>query len=192
MANTVYNSTDIETTITNAGTISSNITSLTESVSKEISAIDLRVFNYFDCFSDAKSSNGYLVDEVATVDSFKDWMTDTYADFTKTKTHVEEMSGTGTTDLTLAEAAAKFPSINVDPSKTSPYDLTSDAWENLSTEDKKAIEAKLKELGFTDEEIQAIKDGNASVNRTTLNKLNSALEKLNNEGSDVRQVILEQ
>ena len=63
---------------------------------------------------------------------------------------------------------------------------------NLSTEDKKAIEAKLKELGFTDEEIQAIKDGNASVNRTTLNKLNSALEKLNNEGSDVRQVILEQ
>ena len=192
MANTVYNSTDIETTITNAGTISSNITSLTESVSTEISAIDLRVFNYFDCFSDAKSSNGYLGDEVTTVDSFKDWMTETYADFTKTKTAVDGMSGTGIPDLSLSEQFEQFPSINVDPSKTTPYDLTAEAWETLSTEDKKAIEAKLKELGFTDDEIQAIKNGNASVNRTTLNKLNSALEKLNNDGSDVRQVILEQ
>ena len=191
MANTVYNSTDIETTITNAGTISSNITSLTESVSTEISAIDLRVFNYFDCFTDAKNSNGYLGDEVATVDSFKDWMTETYADFSKTKATVEGMSGTGTTDLTLTEAAKEYPTINVDPSKISPYDLTSAAWNKLSTEEKKAIEAKLKELGFTDKEIQGIKDGNASVSKVTHEKLSSALAKLNQGGSDVRQVILE-
>ena len=33
--------------------------------------------------------------------------------------------------------------------------------------------------------------GKAVVNKTTLDKLDSALTKLNNEGSDVRQVILE-
>ncbi|MBQ8534379.1 MAG: hypothetical protein IJ463_01700 [Bacilli bacterium] len=192
MANSVYNTTDIETTITNAGKISTNLTTLTDDVVEKLGNIDIRVYEYFDCFEAAKTSNTALSGDISTVDSFKTWMTEAYSDFTATKTHVDGMSGTGIPDLTLSEQFEQFPSINVDPSKTTPYDLTAEAWEALSTEDKKAIEAKLKELGFTDEEIQAIKDGNASVNRTTLNKLNSALEKLNNEGSDVRQVILEQ
>ena len=45
---------------------------------------------------------------------------------------------------------------------------------------------------MTDEEIQGIKDGNASVSKVTHEKLSSELEKLNQSGSDVRQVILEQ
>ena len=72
--------------------------------------------------------------------------------------------GTTTTNLNLFK-----------PELTDPADITrlNPNWDKL------------------DEEIQAIKDGNASVSKAKLDKLDAALTKLNNEGSDVRQVILE-
>ena len=189
--NKVYNIDDFETVISNTSTISTNITSTADAIDTVVTGVDRRVYDYYNFFKDLSDKSQTLRLEETTATNFGTWMSDSYTEFMGVKATVDGMSGTGTTDLTLAEAAAEFPSINVDPSKTTPYDLTSDAWENLSTEDKKAVEAKLKELGFTDEEIQAIKDGNASVNKITHEKLSGALEKLNNQGTDVRQVILE-
>ena len=191
MATVNYNPADMETVIANSTTISANITSTADAIDGVISGVDARVYDYFEFFKEMNEKSGALRWEETNANGFGSWMSGTYDEFMNVKSNVEGDSGKGIPDLTLPEAHEKFPSINVDPSKVTPYDLTSKAWENLSTEDKKAIEAKLKELGFTDEEIQAIKDGNASVNKTILDKLDSALTKLNNEGSDVRQVILE-
>ena len=184
----VYNPADIETTITNAGTISTNISSMTETVSSQIGSLDRRVFNFFAEFGTLKSDGNSLGNETATVDSFKSWMTDTYADYNRTKSGLPSPTGpTGLEPISDTEFRLGDPITPGTPS----YEITAEAWEAFSAEEKKAIEAKLKELGFTDEEIQAIKDGKAVVNKTNLDKLDSALTKLNNEGSDVRQVILE-
>ena len=187
-----YNTTDIETVITNSSTISTNITSTADAIDGVVGAVDRRVYDYFEFFKEMEEKSSALRWEESNANGFGSWMSDTYSDFLTVKANTEGTAGKGVPDLTLPEAHQQFPSINVDPNSVTPYDLTSQAWENLSTEDKKAIEAKLKELGFTDEEIQAIKDGNASVNKTVLDKLDSALTKLNNEGSDVRDVILKQ
>lgn len=189
MSTTVtYDPAKIELTIENAGTISSNISTLTESVSSQIGALDIRVYDYFADFKSTKTSSKTLSDETATVDSFKDWMSSTYDDYNRTKGGLP--SPTGTPDLDLPGEDTQFRWGDI--SATTPtYSLTAEAWEAFSAEEKTAMEAKLKELGFTEEEIQAIKDGKAVVNKTTLDKLDSALTKLNNEGSDVRQVILE-
>ena len=191
MATVNYNPADMETVITNSTTISTNITSTADAIDGVISGVDTRVYDYFEFFKEMNEKSSALRWEETNANGFGSWMSDTYDEFKNVKGNVVGNSGKGIPDLTLPEAHETFPSINVDPNKVTPYDLTSEAWEKFSTEDKKAIEAKLKELGFTDEEIQAIKDGNASVNKTTLDKLDSALTKLNNEGSDVRQVILE-
>ena len=188
---TTYNKADMETVMSNSSTILSNITSTSDTIDTVVGGVDRRVYDYYEFFRELEERGGYLRGDESNARDFGTWMSDTYNDFMVVKTDTEGDSGKGIPDLTLPEAHEKFPSINVDPSKVTPYDLTSKAWENLSTEDKKAIEAKLRELGFTEKEIQAIKDGNASVNKTTLDKLDSALTKLNNEGSDVRKVILE-
>ena len=189
MSNTVvYDPAKIELTIENSGTISSNISTITESVSSQIGALDIRVYNYFASFGQARTSSRTLANETSTVDSFKSWMTDTYADYTRT------LGGLPTPgdpkDLTPGSDTEFRIGDPITPG-TPSYELTAEAWDKFTTEEKKAMEAKLKELGFTDEEIQAIKDGKAVVNKTNLDKLDSALTKLNNEGSDVRQVILE-
>ena len=189
--NMKYNVDDFETVISNTTTISTNITSTADAIDTVVTGVDKRVYDYYNFFKDLSDKSQALRLEETTATNFGTWMSDTYTEFMGVKTKVEEMSGTGTTDLTLTEAAEEYPTINVDPTKISPYDLTSAAWNDLSTEDKKAIEAKLKELGFTEEEIQGIKDGNASVSKVTHEKLSSELEKLNQSGSDVRQVILE-
>lgn len=190
MSNVIYDPAKIEATIQNASVISTNITSLTENVSSQINALDSRVYSYFSSFCDLKNSSKSLNDEIPTVDSFKNWMTDTYADYNRTRNQVGNSSGKGANaDITPGEEI-QFRTGDI-PVGTPTYEITAEAWDNLSTEDKKVIEAKLKELGFTDEEIQKIKDGNAVVNKTVLDKLSTELTKLNNNGSDVRQVILE-
>ena len=191
MATVNYNTADMETVITNSTTISTNITTTADAIDGIVGSVDKRVYDYFEFFKEMNEKSGALRWEETNANGFGAWMNDTYDAFKTVKANVESESGKGIPDLTPSDAHKEFPSINVDPSKVTPYDLTSDAWENLSTEDKKAIEAKLKELGFTDKEIQAIKDGNASVSKAKLDKLDAALTKLNNEGSDVRQVILE-
>ena len=184
----VYDPAKIELTIENAGTISSNISTITESVSSQIGSLDIRVYNYFASFGKARSSSRTLANETTTVDSFKSWMTDTYDDYTRTLGGLP--SAPGPTDLDVgSDTQFRWGDISA---TTPTYSLTAEAWDKFTAEEKKAMEAKLKELGFTDEEIQAIKDGNAVVNKTTLDKLDSALTKLNNEGSDVRDVILKQ
>lgn len=189
MSTTVtYDPAKIELTIENAGTISSNIASLTESVSAEINSLDIRVFDYFGDFAGTRSDARTLSDETATVDSFKAWMTSTYEDFERTRGSLPTPEGPKDLDVTGDGPQFRWGDIGA---TTPTYSLTAEAWDKFTTEEKKAMEAKLKELGFTDEEIQAIKDGKAVVNKTTLDKLDSALTKLNNEGSDVRQVILE-
>lgn len=191
MANVIYNSTDIETVISNSTIISNNISSTADAIDGIVGGVDRRVYDYFEFFRELNDKSNALRWEESNANGFGSWMNDTYNSFLTVKGEVESNSGKGASDLPISDSNAQFPSVNVDPTKVTPYDLTSDAWDKLSTEDKKVIEAKLRELGFTDKEIQAIKDGNASVNKTVLDKLCTELIKLNNNGSDVRQVILE-
>ena len=191
MATANYNKADMETVISNSATILTNITTTADSIDGIVGSVDRRVYDYFEFFKELHDKSSYLRYEETNANNFGNWMTDTYNAFLSVKSQTEGSAGKGPTDLPIVEAGQEFPTINVDPTTIDPYKITSTAWDNLSTEDKKAIEAKLKELGFTDEEIQAIKDGNSSVNKTVLDKLDSALQKLNNDGSDVRQVILE-
>ena len=143
--NIKYNVDDFETVISNTTTISTNITSTADAIDTVVTGVDRRVYDYYNFFKDLNDKSQTLRLEETTATNFGTWMSDTYTDFMGVKTKVEEISGTGTTDLTLTEAAEEYPTINVDPTKISPYDLTSAAWNDLSTEDKKAIEAKLKE-----------------------------------------------
>ena len=71
--------------------------------------------------------------------------------------------------------------------KAEQFPLDPEVWENLSGSEKESIVKKLKELGFTDEEINNIKDGKVSVDKVRLEELASQLEKLYKLDPSIRQ-----
>ncbi len=186
-----YNLDDMQTVMDNTVIISGKITSTADAIDGVVGGVDKRVYDYFEFFKELEEKSNCLRFEEENANGFGNWMNDTYSAYLGVKGQVEGNSGGGTTPITGPGEDSPFSFTDL-PAGTPSYGLTAAAWESFSAEDKKAMEAKLKELGFTDEEIKAIKDGSAVVNKTTLDKLDAALTKLNGEGSDVRDVILKQ
>ena len=80
----------------------------------------------------------------------------------------------------------KFASTSIG---TSDYAIDSEKWANLPASEKEKITSKLREVGFTDDEIQQIINGQKPVSRYMVDKMSIELEELLKNNASLRQRI---
>ncbi len=71
------------------------------------------------------------------------------------------------------------------------YRISKEDWDRLTPEEQEAIKAKLKEAGYTDDEINKIITGSIGVSSVLLSATSKLLESAIKENPDVRNYILE-
>lgn len=207
MSNRTYNEDELNGLVENASKISQNLEAISKDTTKYYNKIDSRILRKFsDTFSQINNYNGKIQNDIDNVDTYGNWLSQTLDDYTGTRTNVEGMTpdlsdiSADVGDTSLGEGDASLKDLSSISSiigsavgglgsadKAEQFPLDPEAWENLSGSEKEAIVKKLKELGFTDEEINNIKDGKVSVDKVRLEELASQLEKLYKLDPSIRQ-----
>jgi hypothetical protein len=213
MATAVYNDSEIEESIENSGTVSSNVSSIIDATSTFLNSMDKRIKEYYpEAFDKISTQNTYLNDNVGNVDSFRTWLSDTYNDYTDTNAAVNDLANDASTytgDSSLdstatgdGDAAAVTTSSIVGGLESvvggqgsadgvENYYIDPELWADLPGSEKTAIETKLKEVGYSDAEILQIKNGELPVDKTKLESLSSELEELYKKDPTIRQTIID-
>lgn len=207
MSNRTYNEDELNGLVENSSKISQNLEAISKDTTKYYNKIDSRILRKFnDTFSQINNYNGKIQNDIDNVDTYGNWLSQTLDDYTGTHTNVEGMTpdlsdiSADVGDTSLGEGDASLKDLSSISSiigstvgglgsadKAEQFPLDPETWENLSGSEKEAIVKKLKELGFTDEEINNIKDGKVSVDKVRLEELASQLEKLYKLDPSIRQ-----
>lgn len=207
MSNRTYNEDELNGLVENSSKISQNLEAISKDTTKYYNKIDSRILRKFsDTFSQINNYNGKIQNDIDNIDTYGNWLNQTLEDYTGTRTSVEDMTpdlsdiSADVGDTSLGEGDASLKDLSSISSiigstvgglgsadKAEQFPLDPEAWENLSGSEKEAIVKKLKELGFTDEEINNIKDGKVSVDKVRLEELASQLEKLYKLDPSIRQ-----
>ncbi len=207
MSNRTYNEDELNSLVENSSKISQNLEAISKDTTKYYNKIDSRILRKFsDTFSQINNYNGKIQNDIDNVDTYGNWLSQTLDDYTGTRTSVEDMTpdlsdiSADVGDTSLGEGDASLKDLSSISSiigstvgglgsadKAEQFPLDPEAWDNLSGSEKEAIVKKLKELGFTDEEINNIKDGKVSVDKVKLEELASQLEKLYKLDPSIRQ-----
>lgn len=207
MSNRTYNEDELNGLVENSSKISQNLEAISNDTTSYYDKIDSRILRKFsDTFSQINDFNGKIQDDIDNIDTYGNWLNQTLNDYTGTRTNVEGMTpdlsdiSADVGDTSLGEGDASLKDLSSISSiigstvgglgsadKAEQFPLDPEAWDNLSGSEKEAIVKKLKELGFTDEEINNIKDGKVSVNKVKLEELASQLEKLYKLDPSIRQ-----
>lgn len=207
MSNRTYNEDELNGLVENSSKISQNLEAISKDTTKYYDKIDSRILRKFsDTFSQINNYNGKIQNDIDNIDTYGNWLSQTLDDYTGTRTNVEGMTpdlsdiSADVGDTSLGEGDASLKDLSSISSiigstvgglgsadKAEQFPLDPEAWENLSGSEKEAIVKKLKELGFTDEEINNIKDGKVSVDKVKLEELASQLEKLYKLDPSIRQ-----
>ena len=207
MSNRTYNEDELNGLVENSSKISQNLEAISKDTTKYYNKIDSRILRKFsDTFSQINNYNGKIQNDIDNIDTYGNWLSQTLDDYTGTRTNVEGMTpdlsdiSADVGDTSLGEGDASLKDLSSISSiigstvgglgsadKAEQFPLDPEAWDNLSGSEKEAIVKKLKELGFTDEEINNIKDGKVSVDKVRLEELASQLEKLYKLDPNIRQ-----
>lgn len=207
MSNRTYNEDELNGLVENSSKISQNLEAISKYTTEYYDKIDSRILRKFsDTFSQINNYNGKIQNDIDNIDTYGNWLSQTLDDYTGTRTNVEGMTpdlsdiSADVGDTSLGEGDASLKDLSSISSiigstvgglgsadKAEQFPLDPEAWENLSGSEKEAIVKKLKELGFTDEEINNIKDGKVSVDKVKLEELASQLEKLYKLDPSIRQ-----
>ena len=207
MSNRTYNEDELNRLVENSSKISQNLEAISNDTTSYYDKIDSRILRKFsDTFSQINNYNGKIQDDIDNIDTYGNWLSQTLDDYTGTRNNVEGMTpdlsdiSADVGDTSLGEGDASLKDLSSISSiigstvgglgsadKTEQFPLDPEAWKNLSGSEKEVIVKKLKELGFTDEEINNIKDGKVSVDKVKLEELASQLEKLYKLDPSIRQ-----
>ena len=207
MSNRTYNEDELNRLVENSSKISQNLEAISNDTTSYYDKIDSRILRKFsDTFSQINNYNGKIQDDIDNIDTYGNWLSQTLDDYTGTRNNVEGMTpdlsdiSADVGDTSLGEGDASLKDLSSISSiigstvgglgsadKAEQFPLDPEAWENLSGSEKEVIVKKLKELGFTDEEINNIKDGKVSVDKVRLEELASQLEKLYKLDPSIRQ-----
>ena len=190
--------------------ITGKVNDTSSTIDEFITGIDHRIKMYFydSITGPIRNSQKDLDNDAVSCDNFNTWITDSYSDLTKTISQTQDIAdsvsssdisanvdgtSTGSGDASLQDIATLSSAVGTtvgglgSADKAEQFPLDPEAWGNLSGAEKEAIVKKLKELGFTDEEINNIKDGKVSVDKVQLEELASQLEKLYKLDPSIRQ-----
>lgn len=207
MSNRTYNEDELNDLAEKSSKISQNLEAISKDTTSYYNKIDSRILRKFsDTFSQINNYNGKIQNDIDNIETYGNWLNQTLEDYTGTRTSVEDRTpdlsdiSADVGDTSLGEGDASLKDLSSISSiigstvgglgsadKAEQFPLDPEAWGNLSGSEKEAIVKKLKELGFTDEEINNIKDGKVSVDKVRLEELASQLEKLYKLDPNIRQ-----
>lgn len=207
MSKSIYNDDELNDLAEKSSKISQNLEAISKDTTSYYNKIDSRILRKFsDTFSQINNYNGKIQNDIDNIETYGNWLNQTLEDYTGTRTSVEGMTpdlsdiSADVGDTSLGEGDASLKDLSSISSiigstvgglgsadKAEQFPLAPEAWGNLSGSEKEAIVKKLKELGFTDEEINNIKDGKVSVDKVRLEELASQLEKLYKLDPSIRQ-----
>jgi len=213
MSQVNYNPSEIEGLIVQSDTIADNIEQINQAVDQAYADIDSRVSRKFaSIFGKINRTNDNLRNEISDIDGYNKWLTSTLQDFSATDAGTQriadsidtkdidaglEKTGTGSGDAALGGLGAIGAGIDGaigglgSADGREEFRLDPEKWAALPAATKDAIEAKLKELGFTDEEIKKIKDGETGVDKVVLESLSEQLEQALKTNPSIRQLLIE-
>lgn len=211
-----YNPQDIQMLIDDSKDFQSTIESLTDIITKNCQAIDNRIKRKYDkIFNSVDVYNQALIDrsgDKSEIVEYCRWINQTRDEYEATEAKVNaiaENAGGQNIDGSLLNSATgiggagalvtkgiddgldKDNSGSGDADKTGVYKLNPNALENLSPKTKEVIKAKLKELGFTDKEIESILKGEMGVSNVKLKELSSKLEAALKSDPALRQKLID-
>ena len=182
----IYNSEELGALVTEATSITTGMEEINACITGSYSALDTRVQRKLDdIFSQLNRANGALGDEVGDVTGYTTWLQGAIGDLETTDSDVDEIVGGITpTDLdpTIQQTSSGNPTIE----KEKQFTLDPSVIEALPEEEQELIKKKLKEVGFTDEEIKSILDGKKPVDKAKLESLSKELAKIVSEHPEVR------
>lgn len=211
MADNVFNE-NIEELISDTGNISNNLENIINAI--DCDDIDSRVTNYFESLKKLGTEKNNLNNIKDNVNSYKIWLSDTYKTYLETDSAVKQLANDAAANTFSGDSSFDGSSVGGgaasaiglsglsdglesitgglgSASNLEQYILSAEDWANLSGQEKDAIINKLKELGFTDEEINNIKDGKVSVDKAKLELLSSELEELYKKDPSIRQKLID-
>lgn len=211
MGKSTYDMAALEQALEEMTSVKQDISNASETIGGFLTGIDnrLNVFLYDSITGPMQLSQQYLSNDSQNCDYFNVWLQDTTDQLDNTVQQADDLANNpdlldidggldGTTSDTVGAPLAEIAgttagglgSTTLDPkSADSKEQVSLDAkeWEKISSKEQDAITKKLKELGFSDKEIEAIKNGDASVDKTKLDDLATKLEKLYKEDPSIRE-----
>ncbi len=211
MGKSTYDMAALQQALEEVESVKQDINNASEIIGGFLTGIDNRLNVYFHdtITGPMQTSQQYLYDDSQNCDYFNVWLQDTTDQLDNAVQQADDLANNpdlldldgeldGTTSDTVGAPLAEIAgttagglgSTTLDPKSTDSKEqvsLDAKEWEKISSKEQDAITKKLKELGFSDKEIEAIKNGDASVDKTKLDDLATKLEKLYKEDPSIRE-----
>lgn len=214
MSKSEYNIADIDDAILNVEKTKGDIDNSTSEIDNFIVGIDHRVKMHFynDFTKQIRSNQRELEKDSENCNTFYGWLSNTRDELVNTISKTEgiaNQAGNGNSidgnlnNNSVGIGSAGAASIGVLDSlinetiggqgnaNTLEYTFDPEAFEELPSEVQEVIKTKLKELGFTDDEIKDILDGKVAVSKLELDTLSSELEEVLKANPDIRTKLVE-
>ena len=184
MSTVNYDTDEINALIEDATRISTGIEEINQGISSSYNSLDSRVQRQFsDIFSNLNRTNRALQDELGDVGTYGTWLGDTLNEFGVTDKYVTEL----TPDIKdIGRDVQTTGPGSGDASKHETYKINPEIIGALPPSEQEAIKQKLKELGFSDDEIKGIINGEISVDKATLEALSTELANIAKTHPEVR------
>lgn len=214
MSKSEYNIADIDDAILNVEKTKGDIDNSTSEIDNFIVGIDHRVKIHFynDFTKQIRSNQRELEKDSENCNTFYGWLSNTRDELVNTISKTEgiaNQAGNGNSidgnlnNNSVGIGSAGAASIGALDSlisetiggqgnaNTLEYTFDPEAFEELPSEVQEVIKTKLKELGFTDDEIKDILDGKVAVSKLELDTLSSELEEVLKANPDIRAKLVE-
>lgn len=214
MSKSEYNIADIDDAILNVEKTKGDIDNSTSEIDNFIVGIDHRVKMHFynDFTKQIRSNQRELEKDSENCNTFYGWLSNTRDELVNTISKTEgiaNQAGNGNSidgnlnNNSVGIGSAGAASIGALDSlisetiggqgnaNTLEYTFDPEAFEELPSEVQEVIKTKLKELGFTDDEIKDILDGKVAVSKLELDTLSSELEEVLKANPDIRTKLVE-
>lgn len=214
MSKSEYNIADIDDAILNVEKTKGDIDNSTSEIDNFIVGIDHRVKMHFynDFTKQIRSNQRELEKDSENCNTFYGWLSNTRDELVNTISKTEgiaNQAGNGNSidgnlnNNSVGIGSAGAASIGALDSlinetiggqgnaNTLEYTFDPEAFEELPSEVQEVIKTKLKELGFTDDEIKDILNGKVPVSKLELDTLSGELEEVLKANPDIRAKLVE-
>lgn len=208
-----YIDAELDELITQSSTIQDNVSTISEAIDTNYSSLDSRIQRkYKDILDKMNAYSKTLKDGSTDAQQYSQFINTTTSDYQATKAKTEAIannagqgvngfSGMDSNSVGIGSAgAASIGALDsliketiggLGNANTLEYTFDPEAFEELPSEVQEVIKTKLKELGFTDDEIKDILNGKVPVSKLELDTLSGELEEVLKANPDIRAKLVE-
>ncbi len=215
MAEVVYDFAALDQSITNSASVRDYMEGICGNITSFMGSCDKRVLTYYEGeFTGAlRGCKSTFNNHYDNMNDFGSWLSQQYQDCRDTDEHTQDIAGGAGSGQ--APVNGGIGNSSTGKSDTSPLDLSCvvgtledqltgsgdaalqltfinpESFQNLPSDIQDAVKAALKKVGYTDEEITSILNGQTGVKSCVVNAVSSALESTLAEHPELRDTIVD-